>query len=268
MRIDLAVVLSLAVSLPAAAQQACVAEALPTPLLGAPLVVLGEVHGTEEVPVFLARYLCAVAAGGKPVKLALEMPADEQARLDAYIGSAGSPEQTAALLAGPFWRRAFQDGRSSAAMLRLLQSVRAMRAAGMDMEVVAYDSGSGGAAREAVMAQQLRAAVARHSGSAFVVLTGGLHATRTRGNRFNPEFESMTYRLADLKPLSLTVVTDGGSAWVCTGPSAAACGARNWTINQGPLLPAGSVVLDASTPQFDGSFHVGKTTASPPAVAP
>jgi hypothetical protein len=39
--------------------------------------VLGEVHGTEEVPAFLARYLCAVAAGGKPVKLALEMPADE-----------------------------------------------------------------------------------------------------------------------------------------------------------------------------------------------
>jgi hypothetical protein len=78
----------------------------------------------------------------------------------------------------------------------------------------------------------------------------------------------MTYRLADLKPLSLTVVTDGGSAWVCTGPPAAACGARNWTINQGPLLPAGSVVPDAVTPQFDGSFHVGKTTASPPAVAP
>jgi len=260
----LAAVLSLAAALPAAAQPACEPEAVPAQLLGMPLVVLGEVHGTEQVPAFVARYVCAAAAGGRPVKLALEMPAEEQARLAAFMGGAGSADEQAALLAGPFWRRAVQDGRSSLAMLRMLEAVRKMRAAGAPVDVLAYDSS--GAGREAGMAQQLRAAIARHSGSAFVVLTGGLHATRTRGNRFNPNFESMTYLLADLKPLSLTVVTDGGSAWVCTGPSAAACGAKNWTVNQGARPAAGSVALDAPTPQFDGSFHVGATTASPPAV--
>ncbi|KQV80138.1 hypothetical protein ASD15_14785 [Massilia sp. Root351] len=101
-----------------------------------------------------------------------------------------------------------------------------------------------------------------------VVLTGGLHATRTRGNRFNPNFESMTYLLADLKPLALTVVTDGCSAWVCSGPAAAACGAKNWTVSQGARSAAGSVAMEAPSPQFDGSFHVGATTASPPAVSP
>jgi hypothetical protein len=258
-----AAALLMAAALPAAARGACVAEPLPAPLVGAPLVVLGEVHGTEEVPAFVARYVCATAAGGKPVRLALEMPAEEQARLDAFMGGAGTADEQAALLAGRFWQRPFQDGRSSAAMLRMLDALRGMRAAGMPVEVLAYDSG--GAGREAGMAQQLRAAIARHSGSAFVVLTGGLHATRTRGNRFNPNFESMTYLLADLKPLSLTVVTGGGSAWVCTG--AAGCGPKSWTINQGTPLATGSVALDAPSPQFDGSFHVGATTASPPAVA-
>lgn len=261
----------LAAALPAAAQPqpqtqpACEAEPVPAPLLDAPLVVLGEVHGTEQVPAFVARYVCS-AARRKPVRLALEMPAAEQARLDAFMGGAGTADEQAALLAGPFWRRDFQDGRSSQAMLRMLESLRKMRAAGAPVDVIAYDSS--GAGREAGMAQHLRAAMARHGGSAFVVLTGGLHATRTRGNRFNPNFESMTYLLADLKPLSLTVVTDGGSAWVCNGQAAAACGAKNWTINQGARPQSGSVALDAPSPQFDGSFHVGATTASPPAVSP
>lgn len=262
--IHVAAALLLAIALPAAARASCPAESLPAPLVGAPLVVLGEVHGTEEVPAFVARYVCATAAGGKPVWLALEMPLEEQARLDAFMHGAGTASEQAALLAGPFWRRPFQDGRSSAAMLRMLDAVRAMRAGGVPVEVLAYDSG--GAGREAGMAQQLRAAMARHGGSAFVVLTGGLHASRTRGNRFNPGFESMTYLLADLKPLALTVVTGGGSAWICNGQAAASCGAKDWTINQGAPPPSGSVALDAPSRQFDGSFYVGKTTASPPAA--
>ena len=252
--------------LPASAQQACVAEPAPAALLAAPLVVLGEVHGTEQVPDFVLRYLCAVAAGGKPLTLALEIPLEEQARLDAFMAGAGAAGDRAALLAGPFWQRAFQDGRSSMAMLRMLDAVRKMRAAGTAVAVIAYDGAGMGAGREAAMAQQLRAAIARSGGSAFVVLTGGLHATRTRGNRFNPAFESMVYLLADLKPVSLTVATDGGEAWICNGASPAMCGAKTWTINLRSPAPQAGVLLDAPTPQFDGTFYVGKTAASPPAV--
>jgi hypothetical protein len=72
-------------------------------------LVLGEIHGTREVPAFVASAVCQAVYTG-PVVLGLEMPAQPQ--FDAYLASDGGPQAQQALLAAPFWTAAFQDGRA------------------------------------------------------------------------------------------------------------------------------------------------------------
>src|SRR5262245_61858050 len=68
--------------------------------------LLGEQHGTREIPAFVGDAVCQAAAGG-PVRLALEISRSEQPRIDAYLNSSGGPSARAALLEGPFWHREF-----------------------------------------------------------------------------------------------------------------------------------------------------------------
>ena len=89
-------------------------------LKDAPMILLGELHGLEGVPAFAIGLACRLGASGKPVVLALEIPRQEQERIDAFLASKGGATSEAALLTGAFWRREFQDGRSSLARLAML----------------------------------------------------------------------------------------------------------------------------------------------------
>ncbi|HTQ81108.1 MAG TPA: hypothetical protein VMM92_14000, partial [Thermoanaerobaculia bacterium] len=90
-------------------------------------LLLGEVHGTVESPAFLANAVCLALQAGRSVTVALEIPLQEEARFEAYLGSAGSAADRTALLAGAFWQDPYQDGRRSQAMLALLESLRRLR---------------------------------------------------------------------------------------------------------------------------------------------
>jgi hypothetical protein len=111
-------------------------------IAGVPIVLLGELHGLQAVPAFAITLACRLAAAGTPVMLALEIPRQEQARIDAFLASNGGKPNEQALLDGPFWRREFQDGRSSLARLALLDAARTLRAAGVPLRVVAVDDAS------------------------------------------------------------------------------------------------------------------------------
>jgi hypothetical protein len=239
-------------------------DAVPPSVIYAPFLVFGEVHGTREVPAFVTAYLCAAAKAQRRITLALEYPASEQHALDAFMAS-GSKAQDAARLAGTaFWSRDRQDGRTSAAMLRMIDSIRTLRASGADIKVVAIDGDGAPAGRDALMAGKLRTELDNGADRQLLVLIGGLHAVRTKGNRFNPHYESAVYLLADKRPLALTVGTSGGTAWVCRGPTPASCAATNWDINRVAPAPGTAFSLVPPSAQFDGVFFVGATTASPP----
>jgi len=90
-------------------------------------LLLGEMYGTVESPAFLANVVCLAIQAGRPVTVALEIPFQEEARITAYLGSAGAAADRKALLGGPFWQDAYQDGRRSEAMLALLESLRRLR---------------------------------------------------------------------------------------------------------------------------------------------
>jgi len=261
---------ALVLARPASAEQGdvpCMAdEAIPEAVQRAPFLVLGEVHGTREVPAFVAGYLCAAARQGRPLTLAIEIPAAVQGAIDAYLASAGAPQDAERLTAGELWRRPMQDGRSSAAMLALFSDILRLRARGADIRVVAIDGEAAPKAREALLAANLARALDESSGRQLVALVGGLHAIREKGRRFDPQYESAVYLLAERKPLSLTVGTAGGSAWICRGNTPATCGEAQWDINRVTPAPAGPFSLTPPSGQFDGVFYVGRTSASPPAL--
>ncbi|MFC5548059.1 hypothetical protein [Massilia aerilata] len=242
-------------------------DTVPGAVLDAPLLVFGEVHGTREVPAFLIGYLCAAAKQQRRITLAVEFPSSEQSAIDAFMAGRGTPQDAEQFTGTAFWRRPLQDGRTSVDMLRLFENVRALRAGGTDIKLIAIDSNASGARRDALMAEHLRAALRQGPGRQLVALIGGLHAIRSKGTRFNPQQESAVYLLADQRPLSLTVGTAGGTAWVCQGGAPASCHATAWDINRVTPAPATPFSLVPPSPQFDGVFFVGATTAPPPAVA-
>jgi hypothetical protein len=242
-------------------------DAVPGAVLDAPLLVLGEVHGTREVPEFVTGYLCAAAKQQRKITLAIEFPSSEQSAIDVFMASSGRPQDAERLTGTAFWRRAMQDGRTSIDMLRMLERIRALRAAGADLKVLGIDGDVPPARRDGVMADMLRTELREGAGRQVVALIGGLHAVRNKGSRFNPQYESAVYLLADQHPLALTVGTAGGTAWVCQAPSPASCHAAAWDINRVGPAPAAPFALTPPSAQFDGVFFVGTTTASPPAVS-
>lgn len=254
----LGVVLSLALAGGAAASGPCRwPDAMPT----APVVLLGETHGTREAPALAGMLVCAAAVGATPVTLALEMDPGEQPRIDAYLASAGSAADRRALLAGPFWTRRMQDGRSSAAMVALIEQLRGLRSEGLRVAVAAVDSVRY-EVRDADMAAHLRR-LAQTDGGRMIALLGNRHASQHQGVQDDPGYTPAGHLLADLTPLSVRVEAPRGSAWVCTP----GCGVRGFggRTPPGPAPPTG-YRTDAARPGYDGVYTVTAFTASLPAL--
>lgn len=224
-------------------------------------VILGEIHGTAEVPALVGDVAAALVAGGGPMLLALEIPSSHQDQLDLYLASAGTTADRAALFGHRFW--GFRDGRSSVAMLALLDRVRALRADGHALDVVAFDVADPGAAqREATLAANLAAVLRRPQRPPVLVLTGNLHARRAIGTPFDSTLELMAYRLRDLAPLTLDVRAPTGSAWVC----APECGVRRLGEGREPGTPALALFAAPSATGYDGEVTLARFTASMPAT--
>lgn len=138
-------------------------------------VLLGEVHGTVEVPRFLADLSCLALKRGLRVKVMLEASIQENESFARFLASAGGPGDRARLQAGEHWQSEFPDGRSSKAMIDLLEEFRRQRAAGGDLVVLGLMGSDGAASGDAFMAQEfLRARKADPMGLA-IVLAGGNH---------------------------------------------------------------------------------------------
>jgi hypothetical protein len=225
-------------------------------------VILGEIHGTAEAPALVGDVVEALVAGGGPVLLALEIPSSHQDQLDLYLDSAGTPADRAALFGHRFW--GFRDGRSSVAMLALLDRIRALRADGRSLEVVAFDVADPGEAdREATLAANLATVLRRPQRPPVLVLTGNLHARQTIGTPFDPTLELMAWRLREFKPLSLNVRAPTGTAWVCTP----ACGVLRLGEDRPPGEPSLTLFDAISSTGYDGEVSLARFTASRPATA-
>ena len=108
------------------------------------VLLLGEIHGTDQAPRFTLDVVCAAAAADLPVIVGLEIPTREQPLVDRFLASTGAPGDRPALLRGSHWQSDYQDGRGSAAMADLLDGLRRLRQQGRKVRVVLFDSPGGG----------------------------------------------------------------------------------------------------------------------------
>jgi hypothetical protein len=227
------------------------------------VVLLGEMHGTVEAPVVAGRLACQAAAAGHAVSLGLEVPTTLQNALDA---APSTPASATALMADPFWLRADQDGRSSAAMRDLILRVGGWRANGADIALFAFDISRGEPGeRDAWMAQRVRHEADRRQQGMVVALVGNIHPRRGPYAAEGLDFTPMGAHLDALgsRLLSLDLAHSGGTAWACysgEGCQKKILGGTDRGVTQFVEL------FDRPNRRgFDGKYHVGPITASLPA---
>jgi hypothetical protein len=207
------------------------------------LVLFGEVHGTHEAPAFVAAAAAHAARHGQ-VLVALELPADLQPAVDAFVLT---EDRTALDPAHPFW--ATRDGRAGEALVTLLIALARLRA-----RVLCFDNSATSAEeRDAGMARTITAAITRDA--ATLVSCGNLHA-ETR-----PPWMGAHLRACFRDLISLDIAYDGGAAFVTTadGTGISSCGTTTGDTRRGVELHA---MRDEHG--FDGVYHVGPLTPSLP----
>jgi peptidoglycan/xylan/chitin deacetylase (PgdA/CDA1 family) len=234
------------------------------------VVLLGEMHGTNESPLFLRNAVCTALQNGHAVTVGLEIPRTETAAVDAFFDAPEGEAAERRLLQGPIWQRTYQDGRASRAMRDLLNSLRAYRAAGLPVRVVLIDDPAVPARRDSAMSARIQTARAAAPDDVFLVLTGNVHNRLTVGTQWDASYEPMGYllrRAVDAGRItSLDVAHAGGEAWVCFGSTASDCGVRS-IGKRGAEGDGVTLFAKPDAQAYDGHYHVGRLTASLPAAA-
>lgn len=211
------------------------------------LVLLGEKHGTREIPLLVSRLLDLWSSSGS-VSLLLEIPRDEQRALDRYLASDGGERAKAALRRSTFWSQAHgnqHDGRRSRDMLALVEHARDLASQGRSVRVFAYDRASNEAmdhhARDRAMAEHVARLHRSGASARTVVLAGNVHAMLHRPEGAPPGMQlSMGWHLRELQPFSIDIVARQGHFWAC---------------NQGRCGPAASLAPSSSRVLQGAEFH-------------
>lgn len=237
---------------------------------GQHVVLLGEIHGTTEIPA-IAGELAArwtTGAGKQPLLLGLEANSADQARVDRYLASKGTVADRADLIAGAHWTEPMHDGRDSRAMAALIERMRALRAGGADVAISMFDA-AGDGERDARMAASLRSAIEAHPAAHVLVLTGNVHAMTGKppemfldDKPYTPP-TTMARHLADLHPVSIEFRALQGDAWTCHGRD---CGPH--ALPQAPRsITEPSIERQDPGASWDYLMVLPRFTASKPAIA-
>lgn len=232
------------------------------------VILVGEIHGTAESPAFVAAIACHANAADLAVTVGLEIPTAEQTALDAFVSSSGGETDVAALLDGGFWTSLPHDGRTSVAMLELLDSIRVAHGDGQPVSVIAIDSGDP-ERRDADMGQSLVDAAATSADGLIVSLTGNVHAATVAlpgSTDPAPMGQHVVEALGDDRVIALDVDFVGGTAWVVLGDGAGGETYFGERIDDPGPSPAVVRTSPNLRTGFDGVYDVGYIHASPPAT--
>ena len=202
----------------------------------------------------------------------LEIWTSAQAAIDTFLAGPGGPAARAALLEQDFWRRDFQDGRSSAAMADLLEDCRRHRGSTSwcARSTRAFDSPSD---RDARMAAAVMEAVTTRRPAQTLVLVGDVHSRVLPGYPWDPAAAYLSVgahlRKEHADTVGLRTPSGGGSAWMCLSNDAKDCGVRKVGIREIagelPRIVLDPVALEATG--WSGTLFLPALTASPPALS-
>lgn len=238
---------------------------------GLRFLLIGEYHGTAEMPAVAGDALCAAVATARPVILGIEFAPDNQAHLDAYLASDGGDGARDALLQAPAWREA--GGRATQAILALIERGRRFARAGRPVTIVAFDRIPVPALspeREAGLAAGLANAQMRVPNSLVVALTGLGHADKEGWISQTPPFLAAGGLLPAAHTVSLAFARPGGRYWGChaaDGDRARGCTAYDMPARE-PVAARGILLDPSLRGGFDGVYSAGAPyTASTPVLA-
>lgn len=227
-------------------------------------IVIGEIHGSNEIPDIFADAVC-LAAASRPVVVALEQPSVDQARIDAFLASDGGEASKLVFLDAVMWNMPMKDGRSSEAYFRLFDTLRQMKAAGRIEGVVAFQPSSftappTPAEYEREMAELLQSAAGHDE--MVIALVGNVHAMRTEVP-FQQRYMAMAGNLPETETVTLNVIANGGSYWNCTG-GPDQCGVKP-SYSRGEERQRGVQLNSDESGPYSGVIYLGTaTTASFP----
>ncbi|MFP2930249.1 hypothetical protein ACLESO_34650 [Pyxidicoccus sp. 3LG] len=238
------------------------------------VLLLGEMHGTREVPRFVAQAACQAMVAGTPVTVGLELPVESQDRVAGFLTSEGTDADWLKLMDAPFWRSPYPDGRGSEAMANMLEQLRQLRARGLNVEAFVFDHPKlQGQVREEAMAATVMSRVKHAPDRFFLVVSGNVHPRTKQGLPWDKKYQPMglliSKHIDDV--VALDMAYDSGSAWICAVDKQGKkdrldCGVREAKGKDNGdryfVHTWGGVNDDG----YHGVFYVGPVNASAPAV--
>jgi hypothetical protein len=235
------------------------------------VLVLGELHGSQESPAFVGEVVCHAAAAKMSVTLALELLDSEKPGIDAYLSSGRSDANREQLIGAGTWSNDYQDGRTSQAMLSLIDRVGSLRDGGAAVTIELFDrrGWSSSQERDRLMAEALAGVVDSTASDVVIVLTGNIHSRVSRGTPWIKDYEPMTYLAAtqiDRNLVTLDVAHAGGTAWICNGSEPSSCGVKGVGGRSEENALMIELGADPAVTGHYGWYHVGPLSASRPAA--
>ena len=232
------------------------------------LILLGEKHGTAEIPLLVATLVDDLSTTG-PVVLALEFPRSEQAALDQYLASDGSADARATLKAAAYWQVQGDqhDGRRNDDVFDMFERLRTLKATKRDVRLLPFDLTPGTTRtshqRDQAMAEYLREHYVAHPTARFVMLAGNVHAMIRKPTYAPPQMQQpMGSYLADLDPYSINISALEGQFWGCDGGRCAAKDERPAQWESGPAREGGAFHFQLVLPRFSVARLLGREVAA------
>jgi len=222
-------------------------------LLPGQVILIGEIHGTAQMPKRFADVICHARQNQATVKIGLELPDESATGLASWLDSDGSAEAKQQLASRPFWLDDYQDGRASKAMFALLVDLHRY---GNAIEVFAFDRQE--SRRDHAMAMRI---LEETTDSALtLVLTGNIHSQTGVGTPWDPTFETMGSVIRARHPATVGIRFGhgGGSAWIC----APECGEQQ--LAGDPATPENAFTKSSGPHDYD--WWIGTIGVSTPLV--
>jgi hypothetical protein len=232
------------------------------------VITIGEMHGSREAPQFVGQLFKSFEHIGKSVVLGVEVPIGDQATIDRFVRT----KDRNVLKHSSFFTRNLRDGRSSKAMVQLLESLP------KKAKVICFDSPNAGSGqqRDKEMAENLLRA-AKEGTATLLVLAGNIHSAIEIGSPFDPTYKPMGYflhslagsnfKLSEISALKLRY--SGGSIWACMGASESDCKVHQLnplTSVYGTAVTHKSYFLPEPLAEgYNGTLFIRELNASQPA---
>ncbi|MED5595505.1 hypothetical protein [Janthinobacterium sp. P210006] len=227
-------------------------------------IFVGEIHGTVHSPRIFYYLVESLSMQKRNIAVALEIPKSEEVILNNFIhvNEKEARNIRESMLEREFWKPAsgIYDGRSSIAMLDLIDSLRSLSLLeDVDIKILCFSD-----ATEEKMANNLISKLAEHPGYRLLVLTGNIHAM------YNNPFDKLNKTIPSYFPkdktFSIDIRANSGSAWICQSRNQCGIVQIEDNYSSHPCKNICAVPLEENE-KFDLSIVLAHTEASPPATS-